>query len=456
MIKKNDKSFLERLLFKKFELWILLLVILLGTMWTFGFGFSVYYKMSGGTRAKEVTRIAMQIATLPEKAMRLAEEKEAAIQPQLTNLAEFDELDIVDGDFKDDGYLLVSGYRPENKITTAYLYDISKRKIIHQWIPPIEKIHENSTARGNVNERDRYRTQHPLIIDDGSVIFTSGEGPLVRIDKCSNFEWVVDRHFHHSIEVNHQGDVIVPHIIPYSKDGLDTDGIWKKFSRIRDDGFATVSNDGKIIKEWSITKILEDNEYFGLLYGVGFLEGDRIHLNDAEPILEDDEFVKKGDVALSSRHLSTVFLYRPSTNKIIWLKTGPWLTQHDVNYIGNGKFTVFGNDAVRLNAKKQSSAYGSSSVYQYDMSTDKVTRAINLGIHNIYNGSEGRSKLLSNGDFFVESTNSGIIYRLTSEGKIRWRYVNSVGNGKKGALHWSRYLSRDEVNLDWLSNTNCS
>ncbi|MCH8857610.1 MAG: hypothetical protein IIA03_15585, partial [Proteobacteria bacterium] len=50
------------------------------------------------------------------------------------------------------------------------------------------------------------------------------------------------------------------------------------------------------------------------------------------------------DVVLSARNISTVFLFRPSTGKIVWLKTGPWLNQHDVDYHGNGNYTIFGND----------------------------------------------------------------------------------------------------------------
>ena len=57
----------------------------------------------------------------------------------------------------------------------------------------------------------------------------------------------------------------------------------------------------------------------------------------------DDKYVKKGDIAFSSRHLSTVFLYRPD-EKIIWLKSGPWLAQHDIDYLGEGIFSIYGNN----------------------------------------------------------------------------------------------------------------
>ena len=96
------------------------------------------------------------------------------------------------------------------------------------------------------------------------------------------------------------------------------------------------SGKGKIIEERSLAQILIDNGYIGLLFGTIWQE-DRIHLNDAEYIKETDGFVQRGDIMMSARNISTVLLYRPSENRIVWLKTGPFLNQHDIDYIGEGK-----------------------------------------------------------------------------------------------------------------------
>ena len=53
------------------------------------------------------------------------------------------------------------------------------------------------------------------------------------------------------------------------------------------------------------------------------------------------------DHVLSIRKLSTVALVQPDSGKIKWLKTGPWLNQHDVNPLGNDRYSIFGNDVVR-------------------------------------------------------------------------------------------------------------
>jgi hypothetical protein len=444
----------EKLIFKRVELWLLLLILIFGLIAVSLFAWTAQYKAGGGEKGGKLAEVALAVAQAPTPFMRLIVRGTRAIQPQMINFSAFSGFDIVDSTFSDDGYLLVSGYRPENKISTAYLYDLSRRKILHQWVPPMAEILGASSYRHQTNSARNYRTQHPFLFADGDLVFTSGEGPLVRIDRCGKLRWVVDRHFHHTIEQDATGALIVPHVLasPTDKDSLTTSG--HRIAPIRDDGFAVISPEGEIIKEWSVKKILEDNGYIGLLYGVGLFEPDRIHLNDAQPILETDKFVERGDFILSSRNLSTVFLYRPRTNKILWLKTGPWLNQHDVDYQGNGTFTIFGNDAVRTKNGERKFAE-SSSIYLYDQSKDTVERVFTAQTKNIFTATQGLHEVLPNGDLFVEESDKDMLYRISPKGP-RWRFVNTTGDGTIGALHWCRYLSREQVKLDWLSDVNCN
>jgi hypothetical protein len=44
--------------------------------------------------------------------------------------------------------------------------------------------------------------------------------------------------------------------------------------------------------------------------------------------------------------------------------------------------------------------------------------------------------------------------RISDKG-VRWEYVNAVSDNTVGALHWSRYLDENEVNLHWLKDLDC-
>ncbi len=354
-----------------------------------------------------------------------------------------------DQNFIDKGYLLVSGYDIDYKTAKTNLISLETGDIIYSWSPPISEIHKNSPSfLTEYNLKQNYRMQHPLILDNGDLIFSSGEGPLVKIDKCGELLWSIDRHFHHSIEFYDNNSIIVPIII--NKNTIDE-------IPILDHGFAIIDLDtGKIKKEFSVFKLLQDNNEIGLLYGVGEFEYDRIHLNDAESIKVNDKYFKKGDIMLSSKHLSTVLLYRPSSNKIIWIKTGPWLNQHDVDYLGMGKFSIFGNDTFRYDINNKYDIFydESNKIYIYDFIKDSISTIYDNEMKDIKTPTQGLHEILKNNDVFIEDTDNFRLIRLGANGK-RWEYYNIINDDKIGSIHWSRYLD-DKSKFDWLIGKECN
>jgi hypothetical protein len=227
---------------------------------------------------------------------------------------------------------------------------------------------------------------------------------------------------------------------------------------IRDDGFAIVSLDGKIKKEYSVTDILLKNNYRALVYGVGRFETDRIHLNDAQPILKASSGAEIGDIALSIRHLSTILLVQPRTGKIRWLKTGPWLSQHDVNPLDDGRYSILGNDIIRKQDNSQVFVEdGMSNIYVFDPMDGDIVLPYSrvMADEKIATGSSGRLRILANGDAFIEESDKSRVMRI-SENKVRWEYVNSISPDTVGAVHWTRYISEKEIDLKWKDNLTCN
>lgn len=445
---------LERLLFRKIEVWVLIAVILVGTIAVMMFGWAIHDRGKGGETGGVFVDLLVRVAKIPDPLMQFLLSEGNVFQPQIFTFDEFAEFQDYDPDFIDTGILLVSSFSAENGVSTAYLYDLEKQKRLFEWIPPVEEINARSSIKGAIQLKENYKTQHPLLLDDGDLVFTSGSGPLVRIDKCGNLKWVIDRNFHHAITVASNGNIFVPSVIESSTDQPDAASGNTSVSPLTDDSIVEVSPDGTVINEWSVTEILERHGYDGLLYGVGAYEVDRIHLNDIEPMLQSDGYVQEGDLALSIRNLSTVMMYRPSTDEILWLQTGPWLNQHDVDYQGNGIYTIFGNDRIRGAADDQS-LRGYSTIWVYNQKDGSTEPFLELDEVNIFTNTQGLHRVLPNGDVFVEETKKNILHRVNGT-KLRWSYVNSIGEGKVGALHWSRYIYRGEHQLDWIESASCS
>jgi hypothetical protein len=368
-----------------------------------------------------------------------------------------------DPEFVDKGYLLISRYAKDRNEPVIELFSIADEKVLHTWLMPFEEIlakapnyrAEKYAANNEIKARvptsvERVRPLHPLMDDDGGLYVKPEQGPLVRLDACGRLEWVIDRQFHHSIEFDHSGNIVVPIVIENDEDTL--------IKNYRDDGFAVLTRNGQILEEYSVTDILLENGFRGLLFGVGRVLVDRVHLNDAQPILENIGSARVGDIALSSRHLSSVALYRPSTNKIIWLKTGPWLNQHDINLLPDGSFSIFGNDVYdpkngwpRPIQKDRSASYifnplngDISQPYEDIMRKEKILSTL-----------EGRLRILPNKDAFLEQANTGRLIRV-SDDTVRWEYVNNATDDTAAFLNWSRYFNADEINLEWLENLSCN
>jgi len=436
-------------MFKKVELWVVLLTVMFGTIAALLFGWAAQSQATGDMLSGRPGLYALKIAKIPNRAMEWILGRKKLV-PQLVNFNEFDTLKPYTGDNASAPFILVSAYSDTYNVATAYLYDLKSNEKVYEWIPPVDAINKlSSQSAYYITDKALYRTQHPYLMPDGSIIFSSGEGPLVRLDRCSKVKWLIDRDFHHSINIGPNGNLYVtindpdPNDVPMSHDG-----------------FVEVSPAGKVLNEWSIAQILIQNGYGGLLFGVAPYDWEKVHLNDAKPILASDQYVEKGDVMLSMRNLSSIALFRPSTGKIIWLQTGPWLNQHDIDYRGDGKFVLFGNDSMLTNISNQYvSLRGYSTIYQYDMRSNQASELLKLKKYGIYSADEGRQQYLADGSVFIESTEQGVLYLLNSDGSIAWKYVSSThSRGKIGALHWSRVIPRafGERVLKHIGERRCS
>jgi len=455
---------MDKIFFKKIELWLALLLLIFGLIGTIFFGWIVRDAATNKAEVSTLGKMALEMALIPtnlgtiiKNGLEFSDKKIVQKNTQILDRKNDGNYTKVDKNFNDDGILLVSAYSKEHSVSVVYLYDLLKNKIIWQWVPNPAEIIKATPSLKTAQEKGElpaeqteisFRSQHPYLLKDGSIIITSGEGPLAKINACGKLVWSVDRQFHHSIE----GDgtnLFVPLVSDKNKGN-----VIGGYGLFKDDGYARVSMDGKIIEEESVISILKRNGYEGLIFGQG-ARGDRIHLNDVEPILKDDGYVRAGDVMFSSRNLSTVFLYRPTTDKIIWLKTGPWLSQHDIDYLGNGRFSIFGNDVDSLAGDFLERM--NSNIYVYDMKNDSITKPYGDVFHanKFLSPTQGLLRILNNSDAFVEMNEAGELYRISHD-KIRWKFVSSISNLEIGALHWSRYFNRNELKLDWMNNDDCS
>ena len=129
-------------MFKKIEIWILYLVVLLGIPVTISFGILVRQELVGSFKLGHVSKIALFLSELPKTIK------------QITNndLSVKDRFPLLDGfngnPNSDESYLLLSRYDGDLSEGIVELVDLTNFKVLHTWNPDIDEFNRL------VNKRD--------------------------------------------------------------------------------------------------------------------------------------------------------------------------------------------------------------------------------------------------------------------------------------------------------------
>ncbi len=338
---------MKNFLFKKVELWvvgILLLIFFVSIIFIAGVLRDAY--LSKNKSPELLRNFFVGLSEIPKNVYRVSRHflKDTNKPPVLTRHEKKDKLKNF-SNFKRNALLVLPRYDHHLSRSVVEIIDLYDFKVLHTYKHDIDEMNKQvqnikEFPRINIdNAPIRFRYMHPVILKDGSLISDSS-GPLFKIDLCSNLLWINDEEvFHHSKELNHENNIwSVGYLNPPSR-------LMKNivFKDVNDDAIIKINLDGKIIYKKSINEILIENKKGDMVNRLG-LSLDPIHINDIEPALYDSKFWNKGDVFISSRFLSAIIHYRPSTNEVINFLTGPFSQQHDVDIISDKEISIFNNN----------------------------------------------------------------------------------------------------------------
>lgn len=349
---------------------------------------------------------------------------------------------------EDKGYLLFSGVSKRYNQSVVQLIRIADGNLIAEWVPDWNYIYSRQSEKkhGPKGRRSDLRSIHPVLLENGDIIFNTGD-VMARVSLCeSHSVWVLDAIAHHSNELDLDGNSIL--VSGVSDEYFSSNDFLKE--NLRDDSIMRVSLDGKVLENRSFSKILIENGLEALLLGTsGQFNADPIHMNQISVAPFNTKFWRKGDLLISARHLSSLFIYRPSTGKIIWHQQGPWMNQHSAIFFNDHQISVFNNNVMAGNLPKGQeflNPQDNNQVIIYDFKTKKTSQPFRKMLDELKPKTitEGRAQVLPDGGLFVEESNYGRQLRFTKE-KLLWSRVNEYNEDYIGILSWSRYISENEV-----------
>ena len=417
---------LETVFLSKVEVWIVVVMLTLMATGTVMFGAIVKRAVEdrGLLLRPEHSfyRVCIKIAEIPKTLFRLlvAPHPTEARSQRFNGQAGLNFANTVH--FKEEGYLFLvrmvpkSAYVGPTRATAIFeMIDLSRRKTVHVW------------------QYDTDASPYAHVLPDGSLIIGTGKD-VIRLDPCSQVEWRKELRTHHSVERDADGNLWKPfNIKPPTIPGT----VWPT----REDGLLKFSPSGEVLSEISLSGALIRGGYRHLLYELSRHANDPFHINDIQPVLRDGPFWRRGDLFVSLRTNSVVLLYRPATDEVVWLRSGPWLHQHDVDIVSESKISVFSNNSFRASDGKRR-VLGTNEVYIYDFATGEAQSPWREAMRRqeVLTPFMGMAVLLSDGGLIVEEHNYGRVLRMSADGTALWSYVNRASDGKVYQLGGGGYL----------------
>ena len=294
------------------------------------------------------------------------------------------------------------------------------------WPEPDHVVPEQEVPKSRFD----YHTHGMWAYPDGSVVFNFGELGTVKMDKCGEIEWTLERMNHHSITPAADGSLW----IPTKADVRDVpQSLWlPEITRSEllnsrgwyEDRLLNVNAHGQIVEEVSLLPALFEGGFDTHLFDAAEVRKlDPTHVNDVEVVTRELDSkipgVEAGDLLVSVRQMHMLLIIDREDGVIKWHKVGPWIRQHDPDITPEGNILVFSN---RTNGT--AGQFQESSVMLYDPARDMVSIVYPRDENDsFYSYIMGALQLLTNGNILIAESMNGRVFEINAQGQIVWEYV---------------------------------
>ncbi|MEM8776785.1 MAG: arylsulfotransferase family protein, partial [Pseudomonadota bacterium] len=334
----------------------------------------------------------------------------------------------------------------------------AEQDILHRWVfNDAENLAFESDnpfiMAPDPRQSNTMRTVHPWLSEDGNLYAHVHFGAMYRFDACSDVDWVnAEFMYHHSLERDADGNF-------WSVGTTTTEAVEYGFDdRFQDNHVIQLNPEGEVIYNRSVLEIVIETGLFNLTYDYDVYQTDLIHLNDIQPVFEDSEIAKRGDVYLSLGHLNMAMLFRPATDKVVWWSQSYMKHQHDIDIIGPDTIQIFDNRR-RTGPDRNAITLGPNEMLRFELPDTNAKRFFldPMKALDVRTKSQGLADTIPGSGIVMEDTNSGRLVKFDEAGEAEWTYLNRSEDGRVWTLNWSRYLPEQAAvaALEQLGKVSC-
>lgn len=312
--------------------------------------------------------------------------------------------------------------------------------IVHEWLVDRKEVFgDGLLQRSNPEETD---LQGSLLLPNGDVVVNLEYVGMARLNSCGKVRWTLTEGNHHSIARGKDGSFWVPGVsqerrsesdrYPDGFPGLDGKKVWI-------DRILHVSSGGKILNEINVLDILYANgleRYIPKVLGGArpspqSVKADVTHLNDVEPLspsmASGYPLFEAGDLLVSLRALSLVFVFDPDTKEVKWHSSEPFIYQHDPDFVGEGWIGVFDNnyELTPYDGPDRGTMLGGNRIVYLQPHTDSINvRFPTQHSELLYTHVRGKWQELDNGNMLLTEAVAGRAVEVDSSGRSVWEWIH--------------------------------
>jgi hypothetical protein len=319
------------------------------------------------------------------------------------------------------------------------------------WAPRIKLLDKEGTA---VHEwqvgYDLFPTDGYLhgshLLPNGELLVNVEYVGTARLDACGRVLWRLPKRTHHSIARAEDGTFWIP-----AQMGAPTTRYPGLDEAVLPEQILHVSDGGDLLKTIDLIDLLFDNgleRYVFKRHGP-HPSGELMHLNDVEPLppaLADAyPRFEAGDLLVSLRDLHLVFVFDPETRDIKWHAFGPFIRQHDPDFLGDGTIGVFDNNP---DGTHRGTVLGGSRIVALTPSADSTHVLLPTArADSFYTEAGGKWQRLANGNLLLTEAQAGRVVEVAPTGETVWAWRQTPHGARvPQILDAARYdLSPDEV-----------
>lgn len=294
------------------------------------------------------------------------------------------------------------------------------------------------------------------LFPNGDVVFIFDRIGIVRIDHCDKVVWALPNYAHHSVFVDDDGDIWISGEVAEGYRRSDLPGI---DALVMDELIVKLSPEGEELRRISILDAIYASGYEGLLFGKGRdvvkhdeRDGsDILHLNDVEILSKSMAaafpMLNAGDIMISLRNINAVVVLDGNTTDVKWSLVGPFLAQHDPDFLPDGTISIFDNrrfDTNMAGRPRQSRI----------VTVNPVTLAASVAYGNdpsqaFYTGKMGKHQTLANGNILITEAEAGRAFEVTSDGTVVWEFINRWDEDEAALIMGTQRIASDYLAEDW-------